>query len=59
MATLEKIRNKAGLLVAVVGVALLAFILGDFLNSGKTFFRQHQERVAVIDLSSTYTFHLL
>lgn len=49
MATLEKIRNKAGLLVAVVGVALLAFILGDFLNSGSTFFRQQQEKVAVVD----------
>ena len=34
MATLEKIRSKAGLLVLVVGVALFAFIIGDFLNSG-------------------------
>ena len=33
MATLQKIRNKAGLLVIVIGVALLAFIIGDFLNS--------------------------
>lgn len=49
MATLEKIRNKAGLLVVVVGVALLAFILGDFLNSGSTFLRQNQEKVAVVD----------
>jgi peptidyl-prolyl cis-trans isomerase D len=29
MATLEKIRKKAGLLVTVVGVALFAFIIGD------------------------------
>ena len=28
MATLQKIRNKAGLLVIVIGVALLAFIIG-------------------------------
>lgn len=35
MAVITKIRNKAGLLVAVViGFALLAFILGDFLNQG-------------------------
>jgi len=37
MATLERIRNKGGILVAVViGLALFAFILGDFLkkNSG-------------------------
>ena len=43
MATLEKIRNRAGLLIAVIGLALLAFILGDALNSGSTFFRQSQE----------------
>lgn len=49
MATLEKIRNKAGLLVLVVGLALFAFIIGDFLNSGSTYFRQSQERIAEID----------
>ena len=49
MATLEKIRNRAGLLVIVVGLALFAFIIGDFLNSGSTYFRQSQETVAVVD----------
>ena len=49
MATLEKIRSKAGLLVGVVGFALVAFILGDFLNSGSTFWRQSQETVIEID----------
>ena len=49
MATLEKIRSKAGLLVAVVGLALFAFIIGDFLNSGSTYFRQTQEKIAEID----------
>lgn len=49
MATLEKIRSKAGLLVLVVGLALFAFIIGDFLNSGSTYFRQSQERVAKVD----------
>jgi peptidyl-prolyl cis-trans isomerase D len=35
MATLEKIRNRAGLLVAIViGLALFAFILGDMMGSG-------------------------
>lgn len=38
MAALEKIRSKAILLTVVIGVALLAFILTDFLNSGRTFF---------------------
>ncbi|RHJ85484.1 peptidylprolyl isomerase [Parabacteroides sp. AM08-6] len=49
MATLEKIRSKAGLLVLIVGLALFAFIIGDFLNSGSTYFRQSQERVAKIN----------
>lgn len=49
MATLEKIRNKAGLLVIVVGLALFAFIIGDFLNSGSTYFRQSQETIADVD----------
>lgn len=49
MATLEKIRSKAGLLVLVVGVALFAFIIGDFLNSGSTYFRQSQETVAEVE----------
>lgn len=35
MATLEKIRNKSVLLIVIIGVALLAFILGDFFSSGK------------------------
>ena len=49
MATLEKIRSKAGLLVTIVGIALFAFIIGDFLNSGSTFFRQQQETVLTVD----------
>lgn len=49
MATLEKIRNKAGLLIIVVGVALFAFIIGDFLNSGSTYFRQNHEKIASVD----------
>lgn len=38
MAALEKIRSKAVFLTIIIGVALLAFILGDFLTSGRTFF---------------------
>lgn len=49
MATLEKIRNKAGLLILVVGLALFAFIIGDFLRSGSTFFRQSQETIGEVD----------
>ena len=43
MAVLERIRNRAGLLVGVIFVALAAFILGDFLNSGRSFFGSGNE----------------
>ena len=49
MATLEKIRNKAGLLVTVVGVALFAFIIGDLLNSGTSFMNRNQNNVVVVN----------
>jgi peptidyl-prolyl cis-trans isomerase D len=49
MATLEKIRSKATLLVIVVGAALLAFIVGDFLKSGSTFFQQKQENIISVN----------
>lgn len=49
MATLEKIRNKAGLLVVVIGVALFAFIIGDFLNSSQTFFAMKEGNIITIN----------
>lgn len=49
MATLEKIRSKGVLLIAVVGFALLAFIIGDFLTQGSTFFSKSKENVAEIN----------
>lgn len=49
MATLQKIRGKAGLLVGVIGVALLAFIVGDLLNSGHTFFSMNRNKIAVVN----------
>ncbi len=33
MATLQNIRNRSGLLLAVIGIAMLAFILGDLFSS--------------------------
>ena len=38
MATLEKIRKKSVLLFIVIIGALLAFILGDFINQGRNLF---------------------
>ncbi|MBT3382699.1 MAG: peptidylprolyl isomerase [Prolixibacteraceae bacterium] len=50
MATLQKIRTKAGLLVAIViGISLAAFILGDMLNSGSSLFQKNQLEVGEID----------
>ena len=49
MATLEKIRSKSILLLIIVGLALLAFIVGDFVNSGSSFFNQKKMVVADID----------
>lgn len=37
MAVLEKIRKRSVLLFIIIIGALLAFILGDFINSGRTF----------------------
>lgn len=53
MATLQKIRNKGGVLVAVIiGLALLAFILGDFLSSGQSIMSGKRLEVAEIDGNS-------
>ncbi|MDR1813281.1 MAG: SurA N-terminal domain-containing protein [Tannerella sp.] len=49
MATLEKIRNKAGLLVGIVGLALFAFIIGDLLNSGSSILNKNQNNVLVVN----------
>ncbi|MEE0921060.1 MAG: SurA N-terminal domain-containing protein [Paludibacteraceae bacterium] len=48
MTTLQRIRNHGVILLVVVGVAMLAFILGDFLNSGSSFFNRSRENVGVI-----------
>lgn len=48
MATLQKIRNHGVALLVIVGLAMLAFILGDFLNSGSSFFNRSRENIAVI-----------
>ncbi|MBR6034558.1 MAG: SurA N-terminal domain-containing protein [Paludibacteraceae bacterium] len=37
------------MLIAIVGLAMLAFILGDFLNSGSSFFNRSRENVGVIE----------
>ncbi|MDO4335307.1 MAG: SurA N-terminal domain-containing protein [Bacteroidales bacterium] len=41
MATLEKIRSKSVLLIVIIGVALLAFIVGDALTNSRNLFGDH------------------
>ena len=50
MATLQNIRNRGGLLVAIViGLALGAFILGDMLSSGNKLMGPSKMKIAQID----------
>lgn len=48
MAILGTIRSKGVLLLVVVGVALFAFIIGDALSQGSTYFNKSREVVAEI-----------
>ena len=48
MAILGKIRSKGVLLLVIVGFALFAFIIGDFLTQGSTYFNKSRETVAEI-----------
>lgn len=50
MATLEKIRSRSGIVIAIViGLALFAFILQDALSSGSTFMNSKRMQLAEID----------
>jgi peptidyl-prolyl cis-trans isomerase D len=50
MATLQNLRNKAGiLLAAVIFIALASFVLGDLLKSGNSLIRGKQMEIARID----------
>ncbi|MDD2911587.1 MAG: SurA N-terminal domain-containing protein, partial [Petrimonas sp.] len=49
MATLQKIRDKGVFLVAIIGIALLAFILGDLFTSGNTLFAKSRDKAFVVN----------
>ena len=49
MATLNKIRSKSGVLIAIIGFALFAFVLGDLFKSGSSILKGKQNVVGVID----------
>ncbi len=45
MAAIGRIRKHSGLLLVIIGLALLAFILGDFVRKGQS----HDNKLAVVD----------
>lgn len=49
MATLERIRQRSGLLLIVIGLAMLAFILTDLLGSGNSMLRNNANVVGEVD----------
>ena len=49
MISLDKLRKKSGLLIAAVGIALGAFLLGDLMNSGTSLFTSAQGVIGEIN----------
>ena len=55
MATLENIRKKGPLVAIIIGFAMLAFILGDFLRSGQNLLGGNRYEIAEVgDVSLDY-----
>ncbi len=48
MATLEKIRSKGKIVMVVVFVALICFVIGDFLSNSSAIFNQNREQIGVV-----------
>lgn len=61
MAVIGKIREKSALLLIIIGVAMLAFILGDLFQSGQSFFGGDnsvgeigEDKISAIDFNNQY-----
>ena len=51
MATLQKIRNRGGVLVSIViGLALVAFIVGDALSSGASLINRSRNKLEKLEV---------
>lgn len=55
MATLEKIRSKSVFLIVVIGIALLAFIVGDALTNSRNLFGDHTTVAKIGKIKVDYT----
>ncbi|MDX5321127.1 MAG: SurA N-terminal domain-containing protein [Bacteroidota bacterium] len=49
MAVIEKIRQRSGLLIGIIGLALLSFLISDAINNNMGLFRGQDNTVGVID----------
>ena len=49
MAAIGNIRKHGVALIVIVGLAMFAFIIGDFLSSGTSYFNRRREYVGVIE----------
>ena len=49
MAVFESIRKRSGLVIVIIGFALLAFILTDLLSSGNVLFNANADAVGIVD----------
>ena len=45
--TLNDIRKRSGLLIIVIGVAMLGFILTDLMSSGTSLFQKGQSLLSI------------
>ncbi len=48
MATIAKIRKRSGLIIVIIGVAIVAFVLSDAIRSNQFLFRDNDNTVGVI-----------
>src|SRR5690606_8130792 len=49
MGLMSYLRNRAGLVIFVIGLAIVAFLLGDIINMGTPFWRSSQTEVGSVN----------
>ena len=49
MGLMSYLRNRAGLVIFVIGLAIIAFLLGDIINMGTPFWRSSQNEVGSVN----------
>ncbi len=49
MGLMSFLRNRAGLVIFVIGLAIIAFLLGDIINMGTPFWRENQNQVGSVN----------